>query len=196
MGFNSGFKGLKLLLYSHVSCFYLKLRATGHDGARSQDWYRSASNTLPVDRYIYPEADTRSWSAATDKCCCRNFLVPSLSHTAIGKFMLRGKGTSPTAWQHRYSYAVQPATSSHSHKATSAVVQLLGHVEICFELSLLWRCCINVISSGQVCTRQPSNNATSAGGRCRWMLYDLASGFRVCFWRWLIAQLAQIVAKS
>ena len=62
--------------------------------------------------------------------------------------------TSPTAWQPYYSYAVQSATSSDSHKATSAVVQLLGNVENCFKLSLLWRRCINGTSSGQVCTRQ------------------------------------------
>jgi hypothetical protein len=111
-----------------------------------------------------------------------------------------GKGTSPTAWQHRYSYPVQPATSSDSRKATSAVVQLLGHVKNSFKLSLLWRCCINVTSSGEVSsTRHPSNNSAPVGGRvggrCRWLLYELASGYRICFWRWFIAQLAQIVAK-
>jgi len=121
----------------------------------------------------------------------RTLAVPHIDR----EFCTPSKGTSPTAWQHRYSYAVRSATSSDSHKATSDVVQLLGHVENCFNLRLLWRHCINGTSSGQVCTRQPGNNCTYAGGRCRWMLCELANGYRVCFWHWLAAKLVQIVAK-
>jgi hypothetical protein len=48
---------------------------------------------------------------------------------------------------------------------------------------------------GRCVLRQPGGNCACADGRCRWMLYELAGGCRVCFWRWLIAQLVQIVAK-
>jgi len=111
------------------------------------------------------------------------------------EFCAPSKGTSPTAWQHLCSYAVQSTASSNSHKATSDVVQLLGNVENCFKLRSLWRRCINGTSRTQVCTRQPGNNCACAGSRCRWMLYELASGYRVCFSRWLIAKFVQIVAK-
>lgn len=145
---------------SRVSVWSYELLDT--TGARSQECCSSVTDILPVHRYAYPAEESRNWSAATDNCCHRNFLLHSPSHTAIGKFVLRGKGTSPTDWQHPYSYTVQPATFSDSHTATSAVVQLLGRVESCFKLSLLWWRCINCASRGQVCIRQPDSHCACA----------------------------------
>jgi hypothetical protein len=105
----------------------------------------------------------------------------------IGNFVLQAKGTSPTAWQRRYSCAVQSATSSDSHKATSAVVQLLRHVENCFKLF--------AVRTLYKLYQQRTGVPDSASGRCGWMLYELLSGYRVWFWRWLVAQPAQIAAK-
>lgn len=82
--------------------------------------------------------------------CCWQLLLSKLPRTLDREFCAPSKGTSPTAWQHRYSYAVHSAPSSDSHKATSDVVQLLGHVENCFKLRLLWRHCTNGTSSGQI----------------------------------------------
>lgn len=163
---------------SRVSIWSYELPHTTE--ARSQDCCSSVTDTLPVHRYAYPAADSRNWSAATDNCCHRNFLLHSPSHTATGKFVhgaeerLQHTGNIPTAALYSRQHFQTPPYSNFNCGTVARTRRKLFQAK--FAVVTLYKLC-----------QQGTGVFQTAGQSLRmrrWMLYELASGYSVCFWRW------------